>query len=267
VRITGVSEAPIPWPLGQLLKGGRRPALVLYGDLAKAVKRESAEAVMHFWGVKANTVWTWRKALGVPQYNQGTTALKSELLSPWLDEIRPAAIAVAGSAERREKIAASGRGKPRPPHVIEAVRKVHAGRAHTEEARRKMSEASRKRGALVPGTRLWTAREDALVRTLPAEQVARKTRRTLAAVYARRRELKLPDGRSARPVRGARLSEAQMLLWARTYHAEKGSWPSAESPPVGLPEGESWRNLDKSLRFARRGLPGGSSLSRLLRPG
>jgi hypothetical protein len=74
--------------------------------------REAAEVVMHFWGVKANTVWQWREALGVPQYNPGTTALKSELLSPWLDEIRRASIAVAGSAERREKIAASRRGKP-----------------------------------------------------------------------------------------------------------------------------------------------------------
>jgi hypothetical protein len=63
---------------------------VLYGDLALAVKRESAEAVMHFWGVKANTVWLWRKTLGVGQYNEGTTALKSELTSPVLDKAREA---------------------------------------------------------------------------------------------------------------------------------------------------------------------------------
>ena len=47
-------------------KGGHRPALVLYGDLAKAVRRESAEAILHWWGVKHHTVWQWRKALGVP---------------------------------------------------------------------------------------------------------------------------------------------------------------------------------------------------------
>jgi hypothetical protein len=128
--------------LGQLLKGGRRPALILYGDLAKAVRRESAEAVMHFWGVKANTVWQWRKALGVPQYNDGTTRLKSELLSAWLDEIRPMTWSVEG---RGEKIAASRRGKPRPPHVIDAVRKASTGRRHSEETRRKMSEAHQRR--------------------------------------------------------------------------------------------------------------------------
>jgi hypothetical protein len=46
VRVVGLSGAPTPWPKGQLLKGGRKSALILYGDLAKAVKCESAEAVM-----------------------------------------------------------------------------------------------------------------------------------------------------------------------------------------------------------------------------
>jgi hypothetical protein len=46
VRIVGLSDAPIPWPLGQPLKGGRRQALSLYAGLAEAVRRESAEAVM-----------------------------------------------------------------------------------------------------------------------------------------------------------------------------------------------------------------------------
>jgi hypothetical protein len=145
VRIVGLSDAPVPWPLGQLPKGGRRPALILYGDLVKAVRRESAEAVMHHWGVKANTVWQWRKAMGVGQYNGVTTALKSELLSPVLDAARVKAIAVAGEVERREKIAASRRGKPRPPHVIEAMRKGRTGKPQSEETRQKMREAHRRR--------------------------------------------------------------------------------------------------------------------------
>jgi hypothetical protein len=111
---------------------------------------------MHFWGVKANTVWQWRKALGVSQHNPGTTALKVERLTPPLDEIRPASIAVAGSAERREKIAASKCGKPRPPPVIEAMRKGRTGKPQSEETRQKMREAHRRRlsggwGALLDG--------------------------------------------------------------------------------------------------------------------
>ena len=45
----------------------------------------------------------------------------------------------------------------------------------------------------------------------------------------------------------------------------KGKWPSAASPPDHLPQGESWRRLEVSLRRGQRGLPGGSSLPRLLR--
>jgi hypothetical protein len=44
----------------------------------------------------------------------------------------------------------------------------------------------------------WTAEEDALARALPAAEVARRTRRTLQAVYDRRRVLEVPDGRRAR---------------------------------------------------------------------
>src|SRR5262245_49342603 len=51
VRIVGLSEASIPWPIGQTLPRGRARALVLYGALAQAVRRKSAEAVAHWWGV------------------------------------------------------------------------------------------------------------------------------------------------------------------------------------------------------------------------
>jgi hypothetical protein len=87
------------------------------------------------------------------------------------------------------------RGKPRPQHVLDAAHAARRGSHHTEEARRKISEASRRRGALVPGTIPWTAEEDELVRTLPAEEVARRTGRSLIAVYARRNRLRVPDGR------------------------------------------------------------------------
>ena len=77
-------------------------------------------------------------------------------------------------------------------HVIEAMRKARTGKPHDEEARQKMSEAAKGRGSLVPGTKLWTAGEDELVRTLPAKEVAARTGRTLGAVYDRRRELGMP---------------------------------------------------------------------------
>jgi hypothetical protein len=44
----GLTDAPIPWPLGQ---HGRTRPLVVYQDLAEPVRRESALAVCHWWGV------------------------------------------------------------------------------------------------------------------------------------------------------------------------------------------------------------------------
>src|SRR4051812_49132675 len=75
VRVVGLSDAPIPWPVGQTLPRGRARSLVLSDGLADAVRRESAVAVAHWWGVSTQTVGAWRKALEVPQYNEGTTRL------------------------------------------------------------------------------------------------------------------------------------------------------------------------------------------------
>ena len=67
----------------------------------------------------------------------------------------------------------------------------------SEEARRKMSEAQRRRGARPPKAGIpWTAQEDEWLRTLPTEEVVRRTGRIKTAVYNRRADLGLPDRRS-----------------------------------------------------------------------
>jgi hypothetical protein len=142
VRIVGLSEVPIPWPIGQTLPRGRGRTLVLYGGLAETVKRESSEAVAYFWGVTAQTVTIWRKALGVGQYNEGTTALKSERQAPVLERARVAAAPTWSSPERAEKMSAALKGRVQPPHVIEAARKGRTGKPHDEQARAKMSRAA-----------------------------------------------------------------------------------------------------------------------------
>jgi hypothetical protein len=189
VRIVGLSEAPIPWPVGQRLPRSISRSLVLYGDLAEAVRGESAEAVMHFWGVRPSTVWQWRKALGVGQYTEGTRRLKSETLSPVLGVAREASRATWRCPRRRAKLSAALSGKRRPAHVIEAIRKGRIGKHHSAQTREKLSLMHRRRGTLVPGTKLWTAEEDDLVRTLPPKEAAETTGRTLTAVYARRRAM------------------------------------------------------------------------------
>jgi hypothetical protein len=53
VQIVGYSDAPIPWPLGRRAGG---PSLVVFKDLARAVHRESEQAVAHWWGIHPQTV-------------------------------------------------------------------------------------------------------------------------------------------------------------------------------------------------------------------
>jgi nucleotide-binding universal stress UspA family protein len=178
VTITRLSDGPIQWPM-------YRKSLILYKDLARAVRREASIAIQHWWGVGAMTVCRWRRALGVPRMNEGDLRLKSEhARTDWADAARQKAYANARNPERCAKIAAARRGKPRPKHVIEAMRKTHLGRPLSAEHRRKLSEAQKRRGTRPPAAALaWAPWEIELLKTLPASEVAEKTGRTLVAVF------------------------------------------------------------------------------------
>lgn len=192
--VTGMTDALILWPVG--LHGRGRHSLIVYKGLAKAIRLESNQAVAHWWGIEPQTVTKWRKLLNVGRGTQGTTRLFREYTKePWAVEALAKAQSKAEDPERCRKIAEARRGKPRPPHVMETLHTARRGTHHTAETRRRMSEAHRRRGTLVPGTVPWTAAEDEWVRTLPVEEVVRRTGRSLQAVYARRSRLQLPDGR------------------------------------------------------------------------
>jgi len=190
VTICGLTDAPIPWRIG---KRGRARMLVIYKDLAKAVRRESEIAVAHWWGVTAQSVWKWRRGLGVPATTRGTSRLRREYFEEdWADEAREKAHAKNRDPERRAKIAAAKRGRPRPKYVREAISAAQRGKRLSEETRRKMSEAHRRRGTQPPAAGpTWTAREDAWLGKLPDAEVARRTRRTLNAVQCRRQILRI----------------------------------------------------------------------------
>jgi hypothetical protein len=68
-----------------------------------------------------------------------------------------------------------------------------------------------------------------------------------------------PAARGSRPG----LTVDQVLAWADAHRAATGRWPTAASGGVvGVP-GEKWVNLEAALRLGRRGLPCGTSLTRL----
>jgi hypothetical protein len=195
VRIVGMTDARIPWPIGKV---GRGKSLLFAGGLAKAVRKESHQAVRHWWGVCGDRVWKWRKALGVPRTNDGTYRLRVHYgREPFFKRAQRKAWSKARDPERCAKIAAARRGKPRPPEIVAKMNRL--GSRHSKSTRRKMSLAHQKQWTQGPlAERRWTPREDEWLRTLPAAEVAKQTGRTLKAVWSRRRILGLPDGRANR---------------------------------------------------------------------
>ena len=180
IRVVAISDAPVQWPLG-VVRGHRIP--VLCGDLVRADKQDAACDVSAAWGVSPYLVGQWRKALGVRR-TIGSHLRLSE------------GIRVADPARAR-KIARAKLGKPRPRHVIEAMRRTHVGRPLPAATRAKMSAAHRRRGTRPPWLKpAWRSWEDKLCRTLPAGEVAKRTGRGLAAVYSRRAILGVTDGRT-----------------------------------------------------------------------
>jgi hypothetical protein len=62
------------------------------------------------------------------------------------------------------------------------------------------------------------------------------------------------------------LTLRQILLWADGHFERYGQWPKCRCREQTIEDspGEQWFNIDQALRKGLRGLPGGSSLARLL---
>ena len=62
-----------------------------------------------------------------------------------------------------------------------------------------------------------------------------------------------------------RLSERKILAWADAHYRRPGRWPNHQSGPIQDAPAESWGAIESALQRGYRGLPGGSSLYRLLK--
>jgi hypothetical protein len=60
------------------------------------------------------------------------------------------------------------------------------------------------------------------------------------------------------------LTIESILRWADAYHEAHGRWPGEDSGPVSEAPSETWARISRALARGTRGLPGGSSLARLL---
>lgn len=61
-----------------------------------------------------------------------------------------------------------------------------------------------------------------------------------------------------------KLTRRMILSWADAHHARTGLWPNVKSGPVSESPEDTWRGIHSALSAGARGLPGGSTLPRLL---
>jgi len=61
------------------------------------------------------------------------------------------------------------------------------------------------------------------------------------------------------------LTKRLICEWADRHYERNGRWPAVLSGPIPESDGDSWRAIDQCLRKGQRGLPGDSSLAKLLK--
>jgi hypothetical protein len=167
VIVTGWSDGRIPWPRCRLPgTHGGGSGLLVDEELARAVRSESKQAVMFWWGVSASAVFNWRRVLGVERFNEGSKRLHDAA-------------------------------------AVETGRKTRGRKLHPEQVeRRRRTAQERDLGQYLwngsdPEKR-WTAEHLALLGGLPDEEVARRTGRTEDAVRQKREKLGIPNPDSNR---------------------------------------------------------------------
>jgi hypothetical protein len=162
VVVTSWTDAPIPWPRCRSVEHQRcAPGLLVDDELLRAIRTESAAAVMHWWKVSVSVVWCWRREFGVTKINNGG----SNRL------VRAAAEKGAVVAKTREFTEAERDAKRRIALNNDLQRHLRAA-VHEET---------------------WTVEEVALLGQLPDAEVARQTGRTTEAVRVKRVRLGLPN--------------------------------------------------------------------------
>jgi hypothetical protein len=212
VVVTGWRDDRIPWPRCRALDSrGHGSGLLVEEELARAVRSESAAAVMYWWGISCSTVWLWRTALGVEGWT-ATEGTRRLMRGVW------------------EKAAASTRGKSLPPEQVERRRRTaleldlgrHLKRAREarawpawqlellgtaldEEVAQRIGRSAgtvrrmrAKRGIPNPSGPSWTPEQVEPLGTAPDEEVAARICRTAGAVGQKRCLLGIPTFRDRR---------------------------------------------------------------------
>jgi hypothetical protein len=194
VKMRALTDAPIQWP-SAVASGSMSP--ILCGDLIRAVRLESEIAVAHHWGVSPQTVYKWRRALGVPEMNEGSSRLYSAYVpEKFTPEVRAMGKEAMKSPEVGAKIRAALAGRPLHPNMI-AGRQQAIHQPKSDGWKRKMSERMREHWFNSeqhgrPPCHRWTKEEVDLLGTDTDPAVARVLGLPTPIVHGKRRRLGIP---------------------------------------------------------------------------
>lgn len=168
------SDGLISWP-----RRYRTGSIILCGDLVRAVKMESVEAVCYHWGICRNVVQKWRNALDVEEFNPGTRLSLARARAGPYSTVRQRAMVRAkhptAILQREQKKHESAHPLVRPVTSLQILERMARTGRHIN-----------------PKLRLWTDKEDKLLGTAADADIAKKIRRSEAAVKARRSGLGIP---------------------------------------------------------------------------
>jgi hypothetical protein len=209
VVVTSWSAGRIPWPRCRPVDGYRGGGwgLLLDDELARAVRHESAAAVMYWWGVSPGAVQGWQRALGVGRTdNEGSRRLIRAAAGAGGEALRERGLTPEERERHRQNAKRLNLAQYLPKGYVgpwwTAKQRALLGKLPDEEVAAKVGrtvDAVRRQRYLLsipnPQTNRWSGEEDELVRTLRPKEAAARTGRSLSAVYSRRLELGLPDGR------------------------------------------------------------------------
>ncbi len=220
-------------------------------------------------------------ALGPREQNPAAADAENEASEPLTPEVR-GEIELA-LANAREQIIAEGR----EPTLGEVVRQAMQARSDLPEAAFRQVATEILAAQPEEGTRVGEAIRQAVAKRLRIHPAVKEAmEEAFAAVLDEFRDVTLKDsavlesvGRQVHSVTGGQirefaqrlreaaprpLSEEQILAWADLYRDRTGEWPRRTSGEVTDCPGEMWSLVDGALREALRGLPGHSSLMKLL---
>jgi len=182
VQVGDWTKGRIPWPI----KRGMGRQLIFCGDLLRALKTESAQAISFHFGISKGTVTNYRRLLGIERYTAGSWRLFRQTIN------------LARTPEARDKLSQVKEGQPSKMSLKDR-RRLRAIQRQPKPliVRRKISERQRRKFRLLGPNRKWTAEELALVGTMRDIEVAKRTGRTLLVV--RHRKFLIGERRQRQP--------------------------------------------------------------------